>query len=212
MDLMTFFYIQNTDSTYTINGYDSGDLTTLKMTQSINSFDGTVFTTTDECGAWLANFYSPLETLSPTSCCTYDPSTVPPVTPTDLPTVIATAIANMQADFAIASYETFTSVAFDGITLQTYACDATSQAQIMAEASIAALVKLGYSSEVISWKNVNQDLCVVWVPQNMIDLVSSLHNFMTVQTDYLERLCIYINGLTDINLISTVTYGMTIPS
>lgn len=214
MDSMTFFYILNNDGTYSINGYNSNDLTQLHMIQGIDSFNQKPFATIEECKAWLINFYPYIKDLNDTSSITYDPSTIPitPSTPTGLVVAISTKIEAMKNDFNIASYETFTSKAFDGKTLETYACDTGSQAQIMAEASISALIKLGYSSEVISWHNINQAECVIWEPQNMIDLVSDLHAFMTKQTDYIEKLCVYINSLKDVDKVNSVTYGMEIPS
>ena len=107
---------------------------------------------------------------------------------------------------------TFTSTAFDGTTMETYSCTPTDQARINGEVTMALTVKAGYSTEPISWRNVNQIACVEWTPDAMIKLGADLHKFVTTQTDYLEALTIYINSLTTIDEINEVTYGMTIPS
>ncbi len=126
--------------------------------------------------------------------------------------VQATKIAQVTDLSNQVTYSTFTSTAFDGNTIATYACDLTSQARINGEATTAMAVLGGYSKATLSWENTSQTQCVVWQPQNMINLFNDLHSFLTTQTDYLESLIIYINGLTTVATVNAVTYGMTIPT
>jgi|GEM_PF-3269455 len=109
-------------------------------------------------------------------------------------------------------FGTFTSVAFDGITEETYSCNQTDQVRINGEVTMAMAVKAGFSTESISWKNVNQGQYVTWTPDAMIKLGTDLHKFVTVQTEYLEALTVYINSLTDIDDVNKVTWGMAIPN
>lgn len=109
-------------------------------------------------------------------------------------------------------YNTFTSTAFDGKTEETYSCSQTDQVRINGEVTMAMAVKAGFSTESISWKNVNQVQCVAWTADSMIKLGTDLHAFVTAKTDYLEALTVYINSLTTIDDVNKVTWGMTIPT
>lgn len=109
-------------------------------------------------------------------------------------------------------YGTFKSTAFDGSTQEAYSCSQTDQVRINGEVTMAMAVKAGFSTETISWKNVNQDKCVTWTADAMIKLGTDLHKFVTERTDYLEELTAYINGLMNIDDVNKVTWGMTIPN
>lgn len=109
-------------------------------------------------------------------------------------------------------YGTFKSVAFDGKTEETYSCSSTDQVRINGEVTMAMAVKAGFSTESISWKNINQTQCVTWTADSMIKLGIDLHSFVTSKTDYLEALTVYINSLTTTDDVNKVTWGMTIPN
>ncbi len=141
-----------------------------------------------------------------------DGSFITPTPPT--PTLKDTQtlkINEMNIAYQNAIYNTFQSKAFDGQTMETYSCSATDQARINGEVTTALTVKAGYSVEVLSWKNANQDKCVTWTPDQMIKLGADLHNFVAEKTDYLEALTVYINSLTTVDDVNKVTWGMTIP-
>jgi hypothetical protein len=121
-------------------------------------------------------------------------------------------ISQMQDSYNQTIYNTFPSTAFDGKTEETYSCSATDQVRINGEVTVALTVKAGYSSEQLSWKNVNQDNCVTWTADQIIKLGGDLHKFVTDKTDYLESLIVYINKLTNIDDVNKVTWGMTIPT
>lgn len=121
-------------------------------------------------------------------------------------------INEMTQAYENAIYGTFTSTAFDGTTQETYSCSQTDQVRINGEVTMAMAVKAGFSTETISWKNVNQDKCVTWTPDAMIKLGTDLHKFVTEKTDYLETLTAYVNSLTSVDDVNKVTFGMTIPS
>lgn len=125
--------------------------------------------------------------------------------------VQSSKIAQMQDFYNQTIYNTFPSTAWDGTTVETYACDVVSQSRINGEVTVAIAVKQGYSTETLSWKNVNQPQCVTWTADQMIKLGTDLHKFVTSQTDYLEALTVYINSLTTIDAVNAVTWGMTIP-
>lgn len=110
------------------------------------------------------------------------------------------------------AYGAFTSTAFDGKTEETYSCSQTDQVRINGEVTMSMAVKAGFSTEPISWKNVNQPQCVPWAADSMIALGVDLHKFETEKSDYLEALTVYINSLTTIDDVNKVTYGMTIPT
>lgn len=121
-------------------------------------------------------------------------------------------IVDMTNAYNQVIYSTFQSNAFDGTTMETYACDQVSQSRINGEATTAMAVLQGYTNEPVSWKNINQSQCVPWQPRNMINLGMDLHKFITAQTNYLEALIVYINSLTDVDKVNEVTWGMTIPT
>lgn len=121
-------------------------------------------------------------------------------------------ISEMTQAYENEIYGTFVSTAFDGTTQETYSCSQTDQVRINGEVTMAMAVKAGFSTEAISWKNVNQTQCVSWTADAMIKLGVDLHAFATFKTDYLEQLTAYINSLTTIEAVNAVTWGMTIPS
>lgn len=127
--------------------------------------------------------------------------------------VRADKLTEIQQAYASAIYNTFTSTAFDGTTIETYACDLISQSRINGEVTTAIAVKSGYSTEPVSWKNVDQAQCVQWQPQNMINLGSDLHKFLTDQSDYLEILIVYISDIKrTMDELNAVAWGMIIPT
>lgn len=130
----------------------------------------------------------------------------------DLTTVKQNKINEMTQAYENEIYGTFQSSAFDGKTQETYSCSQTDQVRINGEVTMAMAVKAGFSTETISWKNLNQDKCVIWKADAMIKLGTDLHKFITVQTDYLVALKVYINSLTNIDDVNKVTWGMTIPN
>lgn len=118
----------------------------------------------------------------------------------------------LKQDYEKASYETFTSNAFDGTTVETYSCSATDQVRINGEVTAAMAVLQGYSTEKISWKNINQAACVEWQPKSMVNLGIALHKFVTENTDKLESLISYVNKLSTIEDVQKVTWDTVIPS
>lgn len=114
-------------------------------------------------------------------------------------------ILEMTQAYETDIYGIFTSTAFDGKTEETYSCSATDQVRINGEVTTALAVLAGYSTEKISWKNVNQFECVEWHPKNMVTLGTDLHAFVTDRTNYIEALTAYINSLTTIDDVNKVT-------
>lgn len=131
---------------------------------------------------------------------------------TDLATVKQNKINEMTQAYQNEIYGTFQSSAFDGVNQEIYSCSQTDQVRINGEVTMAMAVKAGFSLETIFWKNVNQDKCVTWTADAMIKLGTDLHKFVTIQTDCLEALTVYINSLTNIDDINKVTWGMNIPN
>lgn len=129
----------------------------------------------------------------------------------DLPTAKENKISEMTKAYENEIYGTFTSTAFDGTTQETYSCSQTDQIMINGEVTMSMAVKAGFSTETISWKNVNQDKCVTWTADAMIKLGVDLHKFVTDKTDYMEALTSYINNLTSIDDVNAVTWEMAIP-
>lgn len=121
-------------------------------------------------------------------------------------------LSEVEQAYKKEAYGTFTSTAFDGKTEETYSCSQTDQVRINGEVTMAMAIKAGFSTEDISWKNVNQPQCVAWTADSMITLGADLHKFETVKADYLEALIVYINSLTTIDDVNKVTYGMAIPT
>lgn len=130
---------------------------------------------------------------------------------TDLTAVKQNKTNEMTQAYQNEIYGTFQSNAFDGATQETYSCSQTDQVRINGEVTMAMAVKAGLSTEIISWKNVNQTQCVTWTADAMIKLGVDVHSFVTSKTDYLEALTVYINSLTTIDDVNKVTWGMTIP-
>lgn len=131
---------------------------------------------------------------------------------TDLTTIKTDKISEMTQVYENEIYGNFQSSAFDGKTQETYSCSQTDQVRINGEVTMAMAVKAGFSTEIISWKNVNQTQCVTWTADAMIKLGVDLHSFVTSKTDYLEALTVYINSLTTTDDVNKVTWGMTIPT
>ena len=136
---------------------------------------------------------------------------VAPPTPT-LEEAKQNKIAELTQEYEKVIYNTFNSNAFDGTTQETYSCSQTDQTRINGGVTMAMAVKAGFSQEPISWKNVNQDKCVVWTADSMIKLGTDLHKFVTKKTDYLEALTSYVNSLTSIDDVNKITWGMAIPA
>lgn len=130
----------------------------------------------------------------------------------NIDTIKTNKINEMNISYQNDIYSTFQSNAFDGKTEETYSCGMVDQSRINGEVTTALTVKAGYSTETLSWKNINQDKCVTWTPDQIIKLGTDLHKFVTDKTDYLEAITVYINKQTIIDTVNAVTWGMEIPS
>lgn len=118
---------------------------------------------------------------------------------------------NLACQNAIIS--TFQSTAFDGVTMEDYACELTDQSRINGLVAIAQLRLANLTTEPINYyKNKEAIKCTEWQPKNMLDLGLDLKRHIEKNTNHYEDLKIYINSLNSIEEVQKVTWDTVIPT
>lgn len=59
--------------------------------------------------------------------------------------------------------------------------------------------------------HADNEPCKIYTPQDIIIINKTMEHIIEYQTTYFNSLKMYINGMTDVNEIVNVQYGMTIP-
>lgn len=105
----------------------------------------------------------------------------------------------------------FMSSAFDGTTQVLYDSKITDQSRVNGLVSIAQLRLLGFTTEIIKWKNANESECTEWTPNQMLALGLDMKRHIENATEKYDSLKVYINSRTNIDDVQQVTWDFIVP-